>query len=268
CCDGAGGLYARNAKAAVWWYPGEVPAERPSRTLRACAGAGERAEDPQQQGQCDRLLHPDPLMQLFGKHGIQEPDPAMPPIRIETPFPSPEANQMIRNTRLVPALTLAVLLSACGSQDGTSARDVENGDDANRAPAAASTPAPATFSGPVQGGSFVLPFEATQRYDRQALTEDTRRRQRQVLIEAVGVPAGDVLPAVGAQLEASGYKGGKVTEYRGGDRQYFRKKGHDQVAVLVRARGAGGPELRNPAATASIYMTETAAESEEGSVEE
>lgn len=175
---------------------------------------------------------------------------------------------MTRNFRLVPALMLAVVLSSCGGQEGTDTRDAGEANDANRAPTAATSPAPATFSGSVQGGSFVLPFEATQRYDRQALTENTRRRQRQVLLEAVGVPAAEVLPAVGAQLEASGYKGGKVTEYRGGDRQYFRKKGHDQVAVLVRARGAGGPELKNPAATASIYMTETVAESEEGSVEE
>lgn len=171
---------------------------------------------------------------------------------------------MNRIASIFPALLFAFLLSSCGGQDesGVVGAGAEEARDADLLESAAGTATSADFNGSVQGGSFVLPFVAVQRYDRQTLTENTKRRQRQVLLETVGVPADTVLPAIRDQLESVGYKGGKVVAYRGGDRQYFRKKGHDEIAVLVRARGSGGPELKDPAATASIYMTETAANAE------
>jgi len=166
---------------------------------------------------------------------------------------------MLRKTSCLIAMMLAVaLVSGCKKAEDHAADQVGN----EAQSAAPASPQAGAIS--VQGGALALPFEISTRYDRQAVTKNSKRKQRQILLEALEVPAEQVLSGVAEALETAGYKGGKVVDYRGGERQYFRKKGADRITVIVRAKGAGGPKLKNASATASIYMTETAPAPKEG----
>lgn len=108
----------------------------------------------------------------------------------------------------------------------------------------------------IHGQGITFPFEHTLRYDRVRLTSKSQRQQRQAFFEVKGADVDTVLAQVTEAMAQAGYKAGKAKEDRGGVRVNFRKQGVLPVSILVRPRGEK-PKLKDPDATASVYITIT-----------
>lgn len=154
-------------------------------------------------------------------------------------------------------LTGTLIIAGCGKQPAA-----ETAEPAQPAATAETSAQPATAAAAaqvqLQGGNFSFAKLLTVRYDREAVTSKTNRKQHQVFIEAGPGTAEEVLGQVADSIARAGYRKGKVTDDRGGLRQNFRKDGVDRVSVLVRPAG-NGPALKTANATVSVYLTETAA---------
>jgi len=108
----------------------------------------------------------------------------------------------------------------------------------------------------IHGQGITFPFEHTLRYDRVRLTSKSQRQQRQAFFEVKGADVDTVLAQVTEAMTQAGYKAGEPRDAYGGKRVVFRKKGMLSVAALVRAKGEK-PKLKDPDATASLYITIT-----------
>lgn len=95
--------------------------------------------------------------------------------------------------------------------------------------------------------------------DRKTTTSKSHKPIHRILLEAGPGSVDEILQQTRSTFLVAGYRAGKVVEERGGLRQNFRKDGVDLVRVLVRPRGEG-PELEDPTATASVYISETVSE--------
>lgn len=106
------------------------------------------------------------------------------------------------------------------------------------------------------GGAIIAPeFEFTQRYDRVRLTTNTKREQRQILLEAEVGSGSEAMGQMRDAMIQAGFDPHEPKEEYGGVRARFTKKGERDVFVLVRERG-DGPTIRNEAAHASVYVTQ------------
>lgn len=157
-------------------------------------------------------------------------------------------------------ISVIFLISACGKQDDS--QPIEPSVEA----IAAELPsmpvgekAVSVVEVKLQGGDISSPVFLGLREDRETTTSKSHNPVRRILLEAGPGTVDEILQQTRSSIRAAGYRPGKVVEERGGLRQNFRKDGVDLVRVLVRPRGEG-PELRDPTAMASIYISETGSE--------
>lgn len=165
----------------------------------------------------------------------------------------------------IAALVAAVFVAGChpnGGNDGaavapTSApENIAVGDEPVANEERVSVPNQ-TPDGAVQvAGVVVKPdFAFTQRYDRIGQTTQTKRDQRQILLEAEVASPDEALLKITAALEQAGFSGGDQKLEYGGQRVKFEMDGKRSVYVLVRD-GTSGPKIQNSNAKASVYLTQ------------
>lgn len=107
----------------------------------------------------------------------------------------------------------------------------------------------------IEGRGVSFPFEHVVRYDRIGETK-SKRQQRQMFFEVKGADVPTVVTQLTEAMAAAGYKAGEAKEEKGGQRLSFRRKDALPVSALVRPK-TDKPKLKDPAATASLYLTVT-----------
>lgn len=167
-------------------------------------------------------------------------------------------NFKMNGLRVISVLAFALLVGACSKQEDSKQAVASESVEASGqgGGTAGSENVDEALKVTLQGGEFSHRLLLSLRYDREKLTTKTKVMQRQVLIEAGPGTPDEILTQLAAEMTGIGYRAGKVTEQEDGFRQNFRKDGVDLVRIRILPRGEG-PNLRDPAATASVYITET-----------